>query len=393
MSMRVIVRWGLLAVVTVHGLIHLLGAAKGLGWVEVAQLNTPISTWMGVAWLAAGLLVLAAGALLALKARPWWVVAATAGVVSQTTIITAWTDAAAGSVANVLLLAAAAYGYASQGPGSFRSKYRRRVAASLAALEPTRGGTVTEADLASLPEPVAAYVRRCGAVGRPRVTSFRARMHGRIRQGADRPWMRFTAEQVNTYGPDPSRVFFMDATMFGLPVDVLHTFVGPAASMRAKVCSLVRVVDAAGPDMARAETVTLLNDLCLFAPAALVDAPITWHTLDHQRVRATYANGPHIVTAELVFNDQAELVDFISEDRMAATPDGKGFTTQRWSTPLREYGPIGPYRLATAGEGRWHPDGKPPFTYIELHLDDITYNPGIAADILDASGRVPQTVG
>jgi hypothetical protein len=148
--------------------------------------------------------------------------------------------------------------------------------------------------------------------------------------------MRFTAEQVNTYGSDPSRVSFMDATMFGLPVDVLHTFVGSAATMRAKVCSLVRVVDAAGPDMARAETVTLLNDLCLFAPAALVDAPITWHALDHRRVPATYTNGAHVVTAELVFNYQAELVDFISDGRMAATPDGKGFTPQRWSTPLQE---------------------------------------------------------
>lgn len=157
--MRVLVRWGLVVVVAAAG--------------------------MGVAWLAASLLVLAAGALLVLEARSWWVVAAIAAVVSQTVILTAWADAAAGATANVLLLLAAAYGYAAYGPASFRSEYRRRVAASLNAVEPA-GGTVTEADLAGLPEAVAAYVRGVGVVGHPRVTSFRARMHGRIRQGADR---------------------------------------------------------------------------------------------------------------------------------------------------------------------------------------------------------------
>ena len=57
--------------------------------------------------------------------------------------------------------------------------------------------------------------------------------------GTTTAWMSFTGEQVNTYGAEPSRLFFMDATMFGLPVDVLHTYVGPSATMRVKACSLV----------------------------------------------------------------------------------------------------------------------------------------------------------
>jgi hypothetical protein len=64
--------------------------------------------------------------------------------------------------------------------------------------------------------------------------------------------MPFTAEQVNTYGAQPNRLFFMDATMYGLPVDVLHIFVGPRATMRARVGSLVTMVEAAGPGMDRA---------------------------------------------------------------------------------------------------------------------------------------------
>ena len=46
--------------------------------------------------------------------------------------------------------------------------------------------------------------------------------------------MTFTGEQVNTYGPRPDRLFFMDAELFGLPVDVLHVFAAGAATMRVR---------------------------------------------------------------------------------------------------------------------------------------------------------------
>src|SRR5664280_2498023 len=241
--------------VRMRTMLRWIGAAKGLGWADVTQLKEPISTAMGVAWLAAAVLVVLAGVLLIIRARWWWVVGAVAVVASQTVILTLWSDAKAGTVANIILLAAVVYGYASQGPASYRAEYRRRVDAALT--EPLPNGVVTEADLADLPEPVATYVRRSGAVGQPRVTNFQARMHGRIRAGTTTAWMSFTGEQVNTYGPQPSRLFFMDATMFGLPVDVLHTYVGPSATMRVKACSLVPMVNAAGPDMDQAETVTV----------------------------------------------------------------------------------------------------------------------------------------
>ena len=373
--MRTVLRWVVVVVVVAHGLIHLLGAAKGLGWADVTQLKEPINTVMGVAWLAAAVLVVLAGVLLVIRARWWWVVGAVAVVASQTVILTLWSDAKAGTVANVILLVAVVYGYASQGPTSYRAEYRRRVQAVLT--EPLHDGVVTEADLADLPEPVATYVRRSGAVGQPRVTNFQARIHGRIRAGTTTAWMSFTGEQVNTYGPEPSRLFFMDATMFGLPMDVLHTYVGPSATMRVKACSLVPMVNAAGPDMDQAETVTLFNDLCILAPAAIIDAPITWQTLDEHHVRGTFSNGAHTVTAELVFNDDHDLIDFVSDDRLRSSRDGKTFTPQRWSTPVREYRTIDSRRVGTHGEGRWHaPKPEAEFAYLEFNLDGITYNTG-----------------
>jgi hypothetical protein len=372
--MRIVGRWVVAAVVVVHGLIHLLGAAKGLGWAEVTQLSQPISIAQGVSWLTAAVLIVVTGVLLARTSRWSWVVGAVAVVVSQAVIITSWSDAKAGTIVNAVLLVAVLYGYASQGPTSYRAEYQRRAAAALT--EPFLAGVVTEADLAPLPETVAAYLRQAGAVGQPRVRSFRAAIHGRIRGGPSKPWMRFTGEQVNTYGPEPSRLFLIDASMLGLPVGVLHDFVGGSARMRVKACSLVPIADATGPEMDQGETVTLFNDLCVLAPAALIDAPISWQPIDDLHVRGAFTNGAHTVTAELVFNDDHELVDFISDDRLRASANGRTFTPQRWSTPLGRYRTIGQRRIATNGEGRWHaPDPEGEFTYIEFNVDHITYNP------------------
>jgi hypothetical protein len=376
--MRAVVRWIVGVVVVCHGLVHLLGAAEGLGWADVPHLSEPISVAAGAVWLAAAGLAVAAGVMLLAGTRWWWVIGAVAVVVSQGVIITSWSDARVGTLANVVLLAAVVHGYASLGPSSFRAEFRRRVEPVLAG--PPPGGVVRDADLSHLPEVVAAYVRRSGAVGRPRVANFRARVHGRIRGGPDKPWMRFTGQQVNGYGPQSSRLFLMDATMFGLPVDVLHVFVGPSATMRAKLCSLVSMVDAAGPDMDRAETVTLFNDLCVLAPVALVDARVTWQPIDDRRVRGTFTNGAHTVSAVLVFGDGHDLVDFVSDDRLRASSDGTSFTRQRWSTPLRGYRTIGGRRLATVGEGRWHAGSEEgQFAYLEFHVDDIAYNVGTAS--------------
>lgn len=108
----------LAAVVVLHGLIHLLGAAKGLGWANVSQLKEPISSSMGVAWLMAAVLVVGTGLLLASAVRWWWVVGTAAVLVSQGVILTSWSDALAGTSVNVLLLAAVTLGYALRGSTS-----------------------------------------------------------------------------------------------------------------------------------------------------------------------------------------------------------------------------------------------------------------------------------
>jgi hypothetical protein len=375
--MQNLLRRSLLLVVVLHGLTHLLGAAKGLGWADVSALKEPIGTLAGLGWLAAASLLLGTAVLAARRVDGWWRVAVPAVVVSQLVIITSWSDARTGSLANVLLASAAGYAYAAHGRRSLRARFRREVEAALATKAPPNrlpSGPVTDADLEQLPTCVASYLRRSGVVGQPRIGTIHATIHGRIRGGAMQRWMPFTGEQVNTYGPEPTRLFFIDATRSGLPVDVLHVFSRGHASMQVRLCSVVPLVDAHGPDLDRAETVTVFNDLCVLAPAALVDAPVTWEASGDHTARAAYTLGGRTIVADLAFNTAGELVDFVSDDRSVASADGKVFTPRRWSTPLQGYRDVGARHVAVDGEAHWHAAGTDDeFTYLDFHVDQIDY--------------------
>jgi hypothetical protein len=359
-------------VIAVHGCIHFVGFVRAFGLAEVPQLTEPISRALGIAWLAAGLMLLATSLLLWLDSGIWWVGGVGAVLLSQIVIISSWSDAKFGTVANALVLAGVVYGFASVGPLSFRARYLADVGERSG--QPVSPELVTEADLAHLPEPVRQYLRLTGTVGQPRVHHFKATWSGRIRASADAPWMAFTAEQYN-FPAERARFFLMDATRTGLPVEVYHAFEGHTATMRARLLSLVPLVDAKGPEMDRAETVTLFNDLCLLAPAALIDPAIRWEPLDAGSARAHYTAGSNTISAVLYFNEAGELVDFVSEDRLASSADGTEFTRRRWSTPVGDYRTFGSRRVMTRGEGRWHPsEGE--FVYIELELLDLEINGG-----------------
>ncbi len=363
-------RWFLFLLIMVHGLIHFMGFAKAFGFAELPQLAQSISKGMGVLWLAAGLGFLTSAVLLISAPRIWWAVGFSSVVVSQIAITGSWGDAKFGTIGNVVVLLGAVYGFAAYGPLSFRAAYARDVGQRLS--QQVVPALLTERDLASLPEPVQRYVRLSGAVGRPQVHHFRAAWRGRIRAGPADAWMPFTAEQHNFLG-EPARFFLMDARKGGLPVDVLHAFGGDTAVMRVRLLSLVPLVNVGGPEARRAETVTVFNDLSILAPAALVDPAIRWEPIDARSARAYYTAGRDTISAVLHFNEAGELVDFVSDDRLAASPDGTEFVPRRWSTPLREYRTVGGWRVATRGEGRWHPP-EGAFAYIELELIELQAN-------------------
>ena len=352
-------------IVFVHGLIHLLGFLKAFQLSEVSQLTQDISRPAGILWLVAMILFLATGGLFfSGSERVWPLLAFVSVALSQVLIFMAWQDAKFGTIANVIVLLVAIVGYSTW---SFENGYRQDVKEGLERTAALKSDLITEKDLQPLPGPVQQYLRYVGMVGKPKVKNVRIVFEGEMRdKGKD--WFQFTAEQHNFFD-EPERFFFMKASVKGLPASGYHAYKADNASMQVKVLSLFPVVRLQGKEMFEGETVTLFNDMCLMAPATLIDSRIQWEAIDGASAKATFTNRGVRISAILYFNEKGQLVDFVSDDRLTVS-DMKKY---RFSTPARDYKDFNGYRIMSYGEAIWHyPDGK--FVYGKFNLKSVEYN-------------------
>jgi len=353
----------------VHGLLHLLGALKGFGWAEVPQLRTPISPTSGALWLAAAVLLVAAAVGVALHMHWWWWLGLPGLVLSQVLIAEPWSDAKFGTLANVVLAVPIMLLLLDARPSSFRSRFANDRDALL--VRPVAAApVVSEKDIARLPPLMQTYLRRVGAVGRPRVRNLRVRFDAQMRSSATSPWMQATATQYEVYD-NPARLFYMNATRGGVPIDIYHRYVDGAATFQVRFVSLIPMVDKRGPVLTRAETVTLMNDIVVMAPAAVLDLPFTWQSAGERSLAATFTNAGNTVSATLTFDAAGDLVGFVSNDR--TQEDAKGSRNVAWSTPISGYRDVDGIRIGARGDANWiETSGE--WTYGKFEIRSIAYN-------------------
>jgi hypothetical protein len=359
----------LVVLLVVHGLIHAIGFAKAFELAKIPRLKRPIGRPAGVLWLSAGLGFLVAAVLLVASPGAWWFAAALAVLLSQVAIFVSWSDAKFGTLVNLVVLVPLAISVLDLRGASYRSLYLREVESRLSAS--AAPPAVTEADLARLPLSLQTYLRRVGVVGRPHVRDFRATFRGQMRSRHDAAWMDIRAEQ-HEFFDDPARLFYIQSSLYGIPFEALHAYVGLSATMRVRALSLFDIVDARGPEMNQSETVTMFNDMCLLAPGSLVGANVVWKEVDERHLVGAFTNAGNTIRAELTFDDRGDLVGFVSNDRFQSA-DGKTYRNFPWSTPVGDYRDFGGVRVAARGEAIWRePQGD--FSYARFELESIEYN-------------------
>jgi hypothetical protein len=167
---------------------------------------------------------------------------------------------------------------------------------------------ISKEETAHLPACVQKYLDFTGAIGKSKPQNmcieFDAEMY---RKPGDKP-MKSYSIQYNFY-ENYSRLFLMKASKMGIPFRALHLYINGQASFQVKVAELFKVVNVNGEELTTAETVTLLNDMCIFAPGSLIDKRLTWDEIDSLSTKVTLTNGKYVVSAILYFNESGELIN------------------------------------------------------------------------------------
>jgi len=358
----------LIAILVFHGLVHLFGFAKAFRLAPLSELKKEIAKSNGILWLGTSASYLFTALLLLAGNNFWSLVPFVSIPLSQYLIFTSWKDAKWGTTVNVIILVAAIIGY---GSWRFNASYKNEIKINLKKSTLDQDSILTEYDLLELPELIQKYIRYTGALGKPKVKNFKVEFSGQIRKNEESDWMPFTSQQYN-FMASSTRLFFMKATMKHLPIAGYHRFINGQAYMDIRLFSLYTVQYQSGKEMGIAETVTFFNDMCCMAPATLIDKRIKWLEAGDRKVNAQFTNNNISISAWLYFNDQGELVNFISNDRYAAQ-ENNTMNQLPWSTPLKNYKDFSGHKLPSYADAIYiYP--KSPFWYGAFTLRKIEYN-------------------
>lgn len=322
----------------------------------------------GLLWILAGSLLVIAGFHFSRKKTYWIYFEIAALIISEGLILGTWNYPAAGSLVNLGILSVSLLGLGALSfENEFEKEIRETFQQNLVADEVIPVGNDPE----TLPEPVKPYLRYTHSIDQPAINHFKVKLRGQIRKDGLSPWMDFHSRQYNFLFP-PVRLFFMKAFKNKLPVTGFHRYRNGEASMDIRLLSNFSVQKQSGREMEISETVTFFNDMCCLAPATLTDKRINWLKIYKDKVKAEFTNSGITIAAWLYFNELGELINFISEDRYAATP-GKGMRKLRWSTPLGNYRDFGGVRLAGTAETIYrYPVGD--FCYGKFRIENVEYN-------------------
>ena len=231
------------------------------------------------------------------------------------------------------------------------------------------GGLITADMLEHLPEVVQRYLSYTGVVGYPWVNTVRLKQVGRFRQGADRPWMPMTAEEIYTVYP-PGLIWNARFKVAGLPIlRARDRYESGHGHMYGKLAGLFTVFDVRGEQLDQATMIRYLNEIMWF-PTAFLGKNIAWEEVDDHSAQVTFSDHGRSVSARMLFDETGRLTNFTTLRYREIEGD---FSLDPWSTPITGYGERAGLNLPVRGQAVWNlPTGDLP--YADLEITEVEYN-------------------
>ena len=351
--------------ISVHGLIHVLGFVKAYNLANVSQLTQAIGKSMGLFWLLAAIVWMLTAGLLTGHKDAWWMVAIPALLLSQLLIGMHWQDAKFGTTANVIIALGVLLGYADW-------DFKAMVNKELKAFQPTSLSApkwVTPESVGTLPAIVQKWLYRSQVVGKEAVQVVELVQKGEMKTEPDGHWIPFDAEQYNTI-VKPGFIWQTRIQMMPLvPVVGRDKYIHGHGNMLIKALALFPIADAKGPAIDRGSLLRNLAEICWFPAAALRDY-IHWEPLDSLSAKATMTNGGISASGIFRFTPAGDMESFEAK-RYYDRKDGA--TLEDWLVTVKGYKVFNGVRIGHQSEVTWKLKTGD-YTWLKLEITEIHYN-------------------
>jgi len=359
----------LVLVIAIHGLIHLMGFAKAFGYGNIPQLSKHISKPVGSLWLLTTFLFVLVVILYFTKKESWWMAAIPAMLISQVLIFMFWKDAKMGTVANLIILIPLLI---TAGSWQMKRTYHTEVKRMLNETVAAGSSIITKEMLAPLPPAVQKWIEHSGLIGKENIQTVYLQQTGEMMTKQNGSWIPFTAEQSFTTGKpafnwrttiQPSSFLLMTGR---------DKYEEGKGHMLIKAYSLYPVVDAKGKETDQGSMLRYLAEICWFPSAALSNY-IQWEAVDSVSAKATMSYGGITASGVFTFNNDGDMLSF-EADRYYV--DNKKTTLEKWLIRCKGYTVFNGIRIPSQCEVTWKLKAGD-YTWLKVTITGIVYNKNV----------------
>ncbi len=353
-------------IVILHGLIHVPGFLKSLGY-AIPQLPA-INKLTGIVWLVASFAMVATAFLYVGDNALWLLSGSIAILVSQVLIISSWHEAKYGTLPNIIILIVVVGGCAMW---FYNHKVEKEIQVMLAQkniLKKPAEKIITENMIKRYPAPVQRWLIHSGIVGKEMVQTVYITQKGEMRLNpGQRQWFKSYSQQYFTVSI-PAFIWKVSMNIYLLPVIGRDKFADGKGEMKIMLMGLVPIAVAGdNPKIHQSALQRFLGEISWFPQAALKPY-IHWEAINESSARATITYRGVRGSAVFHFNTKGELVKFVAM-RYKDINDEK---PTEWVATVKGYGEFHGIKIPTSFDATWMlSDG--PFTWFRFEITDVSY--------------------
>lgn len=359
-----------LALIFLHGAIHLMGFTKAFKLAQIEQLGTDISKISGLVWFIAFLLFVVTGIALLAKIQWWYWLAIVTVVISTALIVSVWKDAKFGIISNVFILLVALFSLLSC---AFNKKVTNEISTIMKQADTTKISVITKEQLNDLPYPVAKWLNLSGMIGKEKINAVWLSQNIKMKMKPEqKDWNEAVAEQYFSV-ENPAFIWKVKMNMPPfIKITGRDKFVDGKGEMIIKMFSLLNIVNEKGEKMDEGTLQRFLGEIVWF-PSAALSQYITWEAIDSLSAKATMNYKGTTGSGTFYFNEQGDFVKFSALRYKGNETDAQRY---EWVLTVKEHSIMNSIKIPTIGEVTWMLENGN-WTWLDLEITDIRYNSSI----------------
>ena len=230
---------------------------------------------------------------------------------------------------------------------------------------------ITEEDLATLPIPIARYIRFSGLIGLKKISTMRIVHSGAFKPGANKKFMPVKGEYSLTT-KKPSFSWFGKVEMVpGLTVSAFDSYYNGHGRMIVKLLSTFKIVDVDSKEIGLSAFGRCVAEMTLVPSFFLDNKKVKWLSSDSTKAECQITDLDLIANAQLYFNKNGSL-DKIVVDRYFDRDNGEA-TLEKFTAKGQDIKDFNGLKLGSVVDGYWNlKEGD--LHYVHFIIEKVEFN-------------------